>query len=266
MARGEDGVWRATGDASWRDAEYAFEVTVFAPGVDAVVTNVVTDPVFGGAHAGLDPVGAGEAAAARRVAEAAEPRAAGRDLRAARARLLDLATRRCPAEQRGTYLAFTHLESDGMRHLRALAEAGMTHVHLLPCHDIATLNADRSAHARPRGARPPAAGLARAAAPDREGSATATASTGATTRCTTRRPRAPTRSTTAPPSSARWSRRSTRSACASCSTSSTTTRPPPARTRARSWTGSSPATTTGSRRTGGSRARPAARTPRASTG
>ena len=29
---------------SWRDAEYAFEVTVFAPAVDAVVTNVVTDP------------------------------------------------------------------------------------------------------------------------------------------------------------------------------------------------------------------------------
>ena len=31
-----------------------------------------------------------------------------------------------PAAHRGTYLAFTHADSDGMRHLRALAEAGMT--------------------------------------------------------------------------------------------------------------------------------------------
>jgi 1,4-alpha-glucan branching enzyme len=44
MRRGDDGAWRVTGDASWRDAEYAFEVTVYAPSVDAVVTNVVTDP------------------------------------------------------------------------------------------------------------------------------------------------------------------------------------------------------------------------------
>src|SRR3954463_1931753 len=28
MQRGHDGVWRVTGDGSWRDAEYAFEVTV----------------------------------------------------------------------------------------------------------------------------------------------------------------------------------------------------------------------------------------------
>ena len=35
MERGGDGVWRVTGDPSWRDAEYAFEVTVFAPAVTA---------------------------------------------------------------------------------------------------------------------------------------------------------------------------------------------------------------------------------------
>ncbi|TDK26250.1 DUF3372 domain-containing protein [Luteimonas aestuarii] len=44
-----------------------------------------------------------------------------------------------PAADRGKYLGFTHPHSDGMRHLRALAEAGMTDVHLLPVFDIATI-------------------------------------------------------------------------------------------------------------------------------
>ncbi len=44
-----------------------------------------------------------------------------------------------PAAHRGTYLAFTHADSNGMRHLRALAEAGVTDVHLLPVFDIASV-------------------------------------------------------------------------------------------------------------------------------
>jgi pullulanase/glycogen debranching enzyme len=40
---------------------------------------------------------------------------------------------------RGKYLGFTEMASDGMRHLRALAEAGLTDVHLLPVFDLATV-------------------------------------------------------------------------------------------------------------------------------
>lgn len=40
---------------------------------------------------------------------------------------------------RGKYLAFTETGSNGMRHLRALAEAGLTDVHLLPVFDFATV-------------------------------------------------------------------------------------------------------------------------------
>lgn len=40
---------------------------------------------------------------------------------------------------RGKYLGFTETASDGMRHLRALAEAGLTDVHLLPVFDLATV-------------------------------------------------------------------------------------------------------------------------------
>ena len=44
-----------------------------------------------------------------------------------------------PAAHRGKYLAFTHAPSRGMRHLRALAQAGLTDVHLLPVFDLATV-------------------------------------------------------------------------------------------------------------------------------
>ena len=44
-----------------------------------------------------------------------------------------------PADRRGTYLAFAEADTDGVRHLRALAQAGVTDVHLLPVFDIATI-------------------------------------------------------------------------------------------------------------------------------
>ncbi|HJV63946.1 MAG TPA: alpha-1,6-glucosidase domain-containing protein, partial [Albitalea sp.] len=44
-----------------------------------------------------------------------------------------------PAAHRGKYLAFTDTGSNGMRHLEALAQAGLTDVHLLPVFDIATI-------------------------------------------------------------------------------------------------------------------------------
>ncbi|MDO4257916.1 MAG: pullulanase-type alpha-1,6-glucosidase [Actinomycetaceae bacterium] len=44
-----------------------------------------------------------------------------------------------PAEHRGRYLAFTHRDSAGMRHLRGLAQAGLTTVELLPTYDFATV-------------------------------------------------------------------------------------------------------------------------------
>ena len=44
-----------------------------------------------------------------------------------------------PDAHRGKYLGFTASESDGMSHLRALAAAGMTDVHLLPVYDLGSV-------------------------------------------------------------------------------------------------------------------------------
>lgn len=42
-------------------------------------------------------------------------------------------------DYRGTYMAFTETGSNGMHHLRALSQAGLSDVHLLPVFDIATI-------------------------------------------------------------------------------------------------------------------------------
>jgi pullulanase/glycogen debranching enzyme len=147
MARGDDGVWRVTGDPSWRDAEYAFEVTVFAPAVDAVVTNVVTDP-----YSVALTLNSRRSVLARLEPPEAWPKPLPVDRTAIyelHVRDFSIGDATVPPEHRGTYLAFTHLASDGMRHLRALAEAGMTHVHLLPVNDIATIEEDRAKHLDP---------------------------------------------------------------------------------------------------------------------
>ncbi len=49
-----------------------------------------------------------------------------------------------PENKRGTFLAFEEPESLGVKHLRALANSGLTHIHLLPIFDIATIEENRS--------------------------------------------------------------------------------------------------------------------------
>ena len=44
-----------------------------------------------------------------------------------------------PVADRGKYAAFSHANSHGMRHLRALAAAGLSDVHLLPVFDLASV-------------------------------------------------------------------------------------------------------------------------------
>src|SRR5206468_731183 len=56
-----------------------------------------------------------------------------------------------PEALRGTFKAFTQTDSNGMRHLAALARAGLTHVHLLPSFDIASVNEDKSLWQSPAG-------------------------------------------------------------------------------------------------------------------
>ncbi|MET0207915.1 MAG: alpha-1,6-glucosidase domain-containing protein [Burkholderiaceae bacterium] len=57
-----------------------------------------------------------------------------------------------PAPRRGKYTAFSETNSNGMKHLRALAQAGLTDVHLLPVYDIGSIPEVACAQPQPSGA------------------------------------------------------------------------------------------------------------------
>lgn len=150
------GVWSATGDASWLGQFYLYEVTVYAPSTQAIEVNAVTDPYS---------VSLATNSRRSQVVDLDDPslRPAGWDelekpaLRAAEdVSVYELHVRdfswhdpAVPTTDRGTFRAFTHPGSYGMAHLSALAEAGLSHLHLLPSFDIATVTERRADQVEP---------------------------------------------------------------------------------------------------------------------
>jgi pullulanase-type alpha-1,6-glucosidase len=145
------GVWKVTGDASWQGKYYAYEVNVFVRATGRVETNLVTDPysvslsrnsqrshIVDLSSAALKPRGWDS----QRKPSLDAPE----DISLYELHLRDFSVNdtTVPAAWRGTFKAFTQLSSNGMRHLSALSFAGLTHVHVLPSFDIATINEDKS--------------------------------------------------------------------------------------------------------------------------
>ncbi len=154
--RDADGVWHARGDRTWRDARYAFEVRVYVPALDEVVTNVVTDPYSLGlttnsARSVLtdldDPALAPGGWDRLRKPGLAQPEDS--TIYELQVRDFSVGDRSVPAAHRGTYLAFADRNSAGMRQLRDLSGAGLNTVHLLPANDIASIEERRDAQQAP---------------------------------------------------------------------------------------------------------------------
>ena len=156
MTRDSDGVWSVRGTSAWRDARYRFEVRVYAPTTQTVETNLVTDPYSLGLttnsarsilvdldDAALKPAGW------NRLRKPALPAPEYSTIYELHVRDFSISDETVPAAHRGTYLAFTDRDSDGMRHLRQLARAGLNTVHLLPVNDIASIEEDRAAQQTP---------------------------------------------------------------------------------------------------------------------
>ena len=145
------GVWVAKLERRWIGHYYLFDEKVYAPSTRTVVENVVSDPysidlALNGTKSRLTDVDA----------EANTPAGWEEDRSPALARLNDLSIYELhvrdfsvgdatvPAEHRGTYLAFTDRQSDGMKHLETLADAGLKAVHLLPTFHFNSINEDKS--------------------------------------------------------------------------------------------------------------------------
>ncbi|MCG8418083.1 MAG: pullulanase-type alpha-1,6-glucosidase [Proteobacteria bacterium] len=152
-----NGVWTATGDSSWYGHYYRYEVYVFIPALGEYVANMVTDPYSVGLSTNSeysliidldDPATkpSGWDDLVKPELEAPE------DITLYELHIRDFSgddSTVSPAD-RGKYTAFTYDGyggrplSDGMRHLGVLGLAGLTHIHLLPSFDIATINEDAS--------------------------------------------------------------------------------------------------------------------------
>ncbi|MCA1829676.1 MAG: pullulanase-type alpha-1,6-glucosidase [Myxococcales bacterium] len=149
MTGSANGVWTASGPSGWYGGYYRYELAVYHPATGHVETVLVTDPY----SVNLSPNGLYS-----QIVDLADPalKPAGWDslVKPALARPEDIVVYEghirdfsatdatVPAAERGKYLAFTESGSDGMKHLTALASAGLTHMHLLPAFDFATVDED----------------------------------------------------------------------------------------------------------------------------
>jgi pullulanase-type alpha-1,6-glucosidase len=152
------GVWSITGDATWYGAAYLYQIEVFVRSTGKVETSEATDPYS---------VALTRNSAASVLVDLSDPalKPAGwdalvkprldapEDITLYELHLRDFSASDLvvPEGLRGTYEAFTLKGSNGMRHLAKLASAGLTHVHLLPVFDIATIDEDRSHWQEPEG-------------------------------------------------------------------------------------------------------------------
>ncbi len=158
MARNDaTGVWSVRGEAGWRGSFYKFRVKVWQPSVQQVVTNSVTDPysvslaanstlsqIVDLTDAGLAPAKWNKLSKPKPVQQVEES-----SIYELHVRDFSASDPTVPAAHRGGYLAFTDKNSKSMRHLRDLATAGMTYVHLLPVFDIASIPENKADQQQP---------------------------------------------------------------------------------------------------------------------
>ena len=141
------GVWQLSKPGNLQGASYRYQVQVFVRGV-GLVRNLVTDPYsLGLIQGGQQSVVVDLQSPATKPPgwDGASPPAtvaAPADLSIYELHVRDFSVNDAsvPTARRGKYLAFTETQSNGMRHLAALAQAGLTDVHLLPVFDIASVS------------------------------------------------------------------------------------------------------------------------------
>ncbi|MFO8150778.1 MAG: pullulanase-type alpha-1,6-glucosidase [Trueperaceae bacterium] len=150
------GVWSIAGDADWWGRDYLYEVEVYAPSTGRLERNLVTDPYslslrMNSARSQIvdldDPALAPDGWTELVKPPLADPVDAV--IYELHVRDFSATDTTVPADLRGTYAAFGLEGTAGVTHLTALADAGLTHLHLLPTFDIATIDEDRSSWVEP---------------------------------------------------------------------------------------------------------------------
>ncbi|WP_165855326.1 pullulanase-type alpha-1,6-glucosidase [Marinobacter sp. JSM 1782161] len=143
------GVWIHEAPLSLDRQYYQYEVTAFHPETDEVETALTTDPYAhslstNGQYAQV--VNLDDADLKPASWDSLNPPAVDKpeDIVVYETHIRDFSAgdASVPEEDRGKYAAFSHSGSAGVTHLQRLADAGVTHLHLLPAFDIATVDED----------------------------------------------------------------------------------------------------------------------------
>ncbi len=140
------GIWSHNYPAKLQGQYYTYLVDGIVPGV-GLVRNRVTDPYSVSLNADSKRSYIADLNAATLKPNGWDQQATPKPLQAPvdmtvyelHVRDFSLEDASVPVSHRGKYLAFTHANSNGMKHLKALAQSGMTDVHLLPIFDLATV-------------------------------------------------------------------------------------------------------------------------------
>ncbi|MCU0968055.1 MAG: DUF3372 domain-containing protein [Rubrivivax sp.] len=153
------GTWSVSASGDLSGKYYRYVVEVFARGV-GLVRNLVTDPYSVSLAAdskrswigdlsspALKPAGWDDTPLPGKVRAQTDMVIYELHVRDFSANDFSVSSR-----NRGKYMAFTEAGSNGMRHLQALSDAGLTDVHLLPAFDLATVPEAGCAALAPGGA------------------------------------------------------------------------------------------------------------------
>jgi pullulanase-type alpha-1,6-glucosidase len=150
------GTYSIAGSPDWEGKYYLYDVEVFVPTTGNVEHNLVTDPyslslsmnsqrsqVVNLANPALMPQG---------WTNLEKPGvAAPEDIVIYELHVRDFSVydESVPDDYRGTYKALALEGTSGMNHLEMLADSGLTHIHLLPVFDIASIGEDKTAWQSP---------------------------------------------------------------------------------------------------------------------
>ena len=142
----QNGVWEIPILKDWKNLFYKFEVNLFDPYSNMTISNMVTDPYSISLSTNskrsqfIDlsdedtmPIGWNNYIRSTRAYEDSV-------IYELHIRDFSMHDNLVANYKRGKYEAFCESSSQGNRHLRRLQKAGLTHVHLLPFFDIATVN------------------------------------------------------------------------------------------------------------------------------
>ncbi|MGA7313502.1 MAG: pullulanase-type alpha-1,6-glucosidase [Silvibacterium sp.] len=153
-----NGVWVARGNPNWRDKYYLYSVKVWVPSDSAVDTNLTSDPysidvALNGTKSRITDLESDETKPSGWDEDNSPPLQSFSDMSLYELHIRDFSVNdpTVPAAHRGLYEAFDDQNSDGMKHLRGLADSGLKAVHILPSFHFASVNEDKSTWIIPTG-------------------------------------------------------------------------------------------------------------------